>query len=47
VRLQAVGRHLPAFFAAGALCLLAAILVLTITKPRRVDIGAPTPAPAR
>jgi MFS family permease len=39
--------YLPAFFAAGALCLLAAILVLTITKPRRVDIAAPAPAPAR
>jgi MFS family permease len=39
--------YLPAFFAAGALCLLAAILVLTITKPKRVDIAAPAPAAAR
>jgi MFS family permease len=39
--------YLPAFFAAGALCLLAAILVLTITKPKRVDVVAPAPAAAR
>jgi MFS family permease len=39
--------YLPAFFAAGALCLFAAILVLTIAKAKRVDIAAPAPAPAR
>src|ERR1700761_1558403 len=39
--------YLPAFFAAGALCLFAAILVLMIAKPKRVDIAAPAPAGAR
>jgi hypothetical protein len=47
VRLQVVARHLPAFFAAGALCLFAAILVLTIVKPKRADVAAAAPAAAR
>jgi MFS family permease len=37
--------YLPAFFVAGALCLLAAALVMTITKP--AGLGAAMPAPAR
>jgi predicted MFS family arabinose efflux permease len=39
--------YLPAFFAAGALCLFAAILVLTIAKPKRADIAMAAPAAAR
>jgi MFS family permease len=39
--------YLPAFFAAGALCLFAAILVLTIAKPKRADVVAAAPAAAR
>jgi len=39
--------YLPAFFVAGALCLLAAALVLTIAKPKPVGFGAASPAPAR
>jgi MFS family permease len=39
--------YLPAFFVAGALCLIAAALVLTVRKSSRKDIGAATPAPAR
>jgi MFS family permease len=37
--------YLPAFFTAGALCILAAALVLTINKP--AGFGAASPAPAR
>src|SRR5271154_1325356 len=39
--------YLPAFFVAGALCLLAAALVLTIAKPRSLGFGAASPSPAR
>jgi sugar phosphate permease len=39
--------YLPAFFVAGALCLFAAALVLTIAKPKPVGFGAASPAPAR
>jgi sugar phosphate permease len=39
--------YLPAFFVAGALCILAAALVLTIAKPSSAGFGAATPAPAR
>jgi MFS family permease len=39
--------YLPAFFAAGALCLLASALVLTIAKPKSSGFGAASPAPAR
>jgi MFS family permease len=39
--------YLPAFFIAGALCLLAAALVLTIAKPRSLGFGAASPSPAR
>jgi MFS family permease len=38
--------YLPAFFAAGALCLIAAGLVLTISKPKSAGLSA-APAPAR
>ncbi len=38
--------YLPAFFVAGALCLLASALVLTIAKPRPAGFGAASPAPA-
>jgi hypothetical protein len=38
--------YLPAFFAAGALCLIAAGLVLTISKPKGAGLtAAPAPAP--
>jgi len=37
--------YLPAFFVAGALCIVAAALVLTIAKPAR--LGTAVPAPAR
>jgi sugar phosphate permease len=39
--------YLPAFFVAGVLCLLAAVLVLTIAKPKSAGLGAASPAPAR
>jgi MFS family permease len=39
--------YLPAFFAAGALCIIAAALVLTIAKPSAAGFGAAAPLPAR
>ena len=36
--------YLPAFFAAGALCIVAAALVLTIAKPKAAGLGAATRA---
>jgi MFS family permease len=39
--------YLPAFFIAGALCIIAAGLVLTIAKPSSAGFGAASPAPAR
>ncbi len=39
--------YLPAFFVAGALCLIAAALALTIAKPSSSGFGAVSPAPAR
>jgi len=39
--------YLPAFFVAGALCLVAAMLALTIAKPSLTGFGATSPAPAR
>jgi len=39
--------YLPAFFVAGAMCLVAAGLVLTIAKPSSTAFGAATPAPVR
>jgi MFS family permease len=39
--------YLPAFFTAGALCLIAAALVLTIAKPKPIGFGTAAPAPAR
>jgi sugar phosphate permease len=39
--------YLPAFFVAGALCLIAAGLVLTIAKPKPAGFGTAAPAPAR
>jgi predicted MFS family arabinose efflux permease len=38
--------YLPAFFVAGALCLIAAALVLTVRKPSARGIGAAVPARA-
>ena len=38
--------YLPAFFVAGALCLIAAALVLTLVKPSASTVGA-MPAPAK
>jgi MFS family permease len=38
--------YLPAFFIAGAMCLIAAGLVLTIAKPSVTRFGAAKPAPA-
>ena len=37
--------YLPAFFIAGALCILAAVLVLTVRKSPAVRLGAAAPAP--
>jgi len=37
---------LPAFFVAGAMCLIAAGLVLTIAKPSVTGFGAAKRAPA-
>ena len=42
----AFASYLPAFFAAGALCMVAAMLVLTIAKPKSAGLAA-APAPAR
>ena len=39
--------YLPAFFVAGALCLIAAALVLTIIKPGAVAVGPAVPAAAK
>jgi sugar phosphate permease len=39
--------YLPAFFVAGAMCLVAAGLVMTIAKPSSTGFGATAPAPAR
>jgi MFS family permease len=39
--------YLPAFFVAGALCLLAAALALTIANPKSLGFGAASPTPAR
>jgi hypothetical protein len=39
--------YLPAFFVAGALCIIAAVLVLTVRKSSRTGVGAVMPAPAR
>ena len=39
--------YLPAFFVAGAMCLIAAGLVLTIAKPSSTGFGAAAPQPAR
>ena len=36
--------YLPAFFVAGALCIIAAALVLMVRKSSRADAGAVTPA---
>jgi predicted MFS family arabinose efflux permease len=38
--------YLPAFFVAGALCILAAALVLTIAKPSSAGLGVAAPARA-
>jgi sugar phosphate permease len=39
--------YLPAFFIAGALCLIAALLVLSIIKPDKVESITPALAPAK
>jgi MFS family permease len=39
--------YLPAFFTAGALCIVAALLILTVRKSSPKIIGAAAPAPAR
>jgi predicted MFS family arabinose efflux permease len=39
--------YLPAFFVAGALCLIAAALVLTVLKSSRSGVGPVSPEPAR
>jgi sugar phosphate permease len=41
-----LGTYLPAFFFAGALCLVAALAVLTIRKSATTGIGVPSPARA-
>jgi MFS family permease len=42
-----LGTYLPAFFFAGALCLVAALAVLTIRKSAATGVGAAAPSPAR
>jgi predicted MFS family arabinose efflux permease len=39
--------YLPAFFVAGALCVVAALLVLAVPKPAGRGIAAAAPLPAR
>jgi sugar phosphate permease len=41
-----LGTYLPAFFFAGALCLVAALAVLTIRKSAATGVGVPAPARA-
>jgi sugar phosphate permease len=41
-----LGTYLPAFFFAGALCIVAALAVLTIRKSAATGIGVPSPARA-
>ena len=43
----AFASYLPAFFVAGAMCLIAAMLVMTIAKPSPAGLGVASPAPAR
>ncbi|GJE15724.1 MFS transporter [Methylobacterium marchantiae] len=43
----ALSSYLPAFFAAGALCILAAVLVLTLSRPGERRDGVPAGLPAR
>lgn len=38
--------YLPAFFVAGALCIIAAALVLMVRKSTEKDVGVATPAPS-
>ena len=42
-----ISTYLPAFFVAGMLCLVAAMLVLTIARPSSAGVVGATPAPAR
>jgi sugar phosphate permease len=39
--------YLPAFFVAGALCIVAALLILTVRKPSTSGIAVASPVPAR
>ena len=39
--------YLPVFFAAGALCVVAAMLILSVPKPSARRIAAAMPLPAR
>jgi MFS family permease len=39
--------YLPAFFVAGGLCLIAALLILTVQKPSARSLAAPAPVPVR
>jgi hypothetical protein len=39
--------YLPAFFAAGVLCIVAALLILSVPKPAARRIAAAMPLPAR
>jgi MFS family permease len=39
--------YLPAFFVAGGLCMVAAMLILTVQKPSARSLAAPAPVPVR
>jgi len=39
--------YLPAFFAAGVLCIVAAMLILSVPKPSARRFVATSPLPAR
>jgi sugar phosphate permease len=39
--------YLPAFFVAGALCIIAALAVISIRKSSGAGVGVAAPAPAR
>jgi MFS family permease len=39
--------YLPAFFGAGALCIIAALAIISVSKPSGAGIAVPAPVPAR
>jgi hypothetical protein len=44
---SALATYLPAFYIAGAMCLVAALIALAIRRGPTADLRHPTPVPAR